>query len=299
MTKYLLTSAIIASCMTFAAHTATAVVTVVTTPTGVFTNPGGSNAGDALTTDAWLRRNVRNNGAVGITNNYPRSGNGSLYFNGPNPLATSSKADAEFYFGDLTGKTLGNLTAWSYDWYRDGSSTADAHDTPVARLIIDADGNVNTTNDQGLLIFEQAYSNGLAAAATNTWVSDDIFNFKGSGNSGILWWAQFGVGNDQNFTRDLDSWIAGNATPGFAVLSANSLVLGLNVGIGSGWAPFTGAVDNITVQFGTAPATTYNFELTNSNGGGDTNPVPEPMTASLALLAGVAISLAASRRRYA
>jgi hypothetical protein len=59
-------------------------------------------------------------------------------------------------------------------------------------------------------------------------------------------------------------------------LSASSLVLGISSGVGSGWGPFQGAVDNFTIGFGEG-SDTYNFEVEQANGA----EVPEP--ASLAL----------------
>ncbi|MGC3961035.1 MAG: hypothetical protein QM813_24820 [Verrucomicrobiota bacterium] len=130
-------------------------VQIVTNPTGVYTNPSGSNSGDAPALGIWLRTNVRNNGTVGITTDYARSGNGSAYFSGPNAATpSSSKADFEYFFSDLTGKTLGNLSALSYDWYRDSSSTAASHLHPALRLYFDADGNALTTGDRGYLVYE-------------------------------------------------------------------------------------------------------------------------------------------------
>lgn len=56
-------------------------VIIVTTPTGVLTNPGTTNINDPFdpSLNVWERRNVRNTGAVGITNDLPRSGNSSVW----------------------------------------------------------------------------------------------------------------------------------------------------------------------------------------------------------------------------
>ena len=63
---------------------ALAQTTTVTSPSGLFTNPTPVNAtGPGAAYDTWYANNVRNNGAVGITTTYARSGNGSIEFRGP------------------------------------------------------------------------------------------------------------------------------------------------------------------------------------------------------------------------
>ena len=74
---------------------------IVTSPAGVLTNSGASNISDPFDTNlnVWERRNVRNNGAVGITNDIPRSGNGSVWIGGNSASAALTfKADIEINF---------------------------------------------------------------------------------------------------------------------------------------------------------------------------------------------------------
>jgi hypothetical protein len=255
-------------------------VVVVTSPTGIYTNAGTSGTGDAVAVDTWMRTNVRNNGSVGITSEYARSGNGSIWFEGTKgPGGASSKADMEYYFG--TPFALSSLTSLLYDWYRDGASTASTAQHPVIRLYYDADGSTGTTGDRGYLIFERAY-NGGGAAPTDQWVTESITG------STHLWLTQFGHPVDEVYTRTLNNYITGyTPTAGYAQITRSSLIYGVSVGIGSGWGPFEGAVDNITVGVN-GVQTTYNFELA---GGA----VPEPGTC--ALLGGGILLLALRRRR--
>jgi hypothetical protein len=52
-------------------------------PGDSFTNGGSTNQGQSFGNPNWVYNNTRGGGSVGIRNNYPRSGNGSVYFNSP------------------------------------------------------------------------------------------------------------------------------------------------------------------------------------------------------------------------
>jgi hypothetical protein len=251
-------------------------------PGDSFTNGGPTNQGQSFGNPNWVYNNTRGSGSVGIRTNYPRSGNGSVYFNSP---GSSGKADIE-YFADpvLVGgnfvpnpfnpsSILGPLAALShlsYEWYRDGSSTAPASLHPVLRLGI-LRVNSDNTAAVGYLTFERVY-NGFGAAPTNSWQSDDIVS-----NNYKLWaTASLGFGE---VLKTIPEWVsAANA------VGATLYVISVNAGIGSGWnGTFEGAVDNITFGFG-GNYTTYNFEV-----------VPEP--ASMLALGSGLIGLLGLRRR--
>jgi hypothetical protein len=251
-------------------------------PGDLFTNTGSTNLGQGFGNPNWVYNNTRGGGSVGIRTNYPRSGNGSVYFNSP---GSSGKADIE-YFADpvLVGgnfvpnpfnpsSILGPLAALShlsYEWYRDGSSTAPASLHPVLRLGI-LRVNSDNTAAVGYLTFERVY-NGFGAAPTNSWQSDDIVS-----NNYKLWaTASLGFGE---VLKTIPEWVsAANA------VGATLYVISVNAGIGSGWnGTFEGAVDNITFGFG-GNYTTYNFEV-----------VPEP--ASMLALGSGLIGLLGLRRR--
>lgn len=221
---------------------------IVTTPAGVMNGPGN----DPFAFDAWQRIDVRATASVGITGDYPRSGNGSV-------LMTSA---------DGTGKTtwqyfpiggiapLSSFVSATYDWYRDGSSTTGAGYHPVYRIRVDNDGNPATVADQSWLIFEHP-AMGPYTAPTNTWVTDTI------DGSASMWVYQTGAANTQVPFTTMAQFAAGSYVPeagGFAI-PANAMILGVQIGTGSGWYDsFRGAVDNIGL---TAAATlgTDNFEL--------------------------------------
>jgi hypothetical protein len=251
-------------------------------PGDSFTNGGPTNQGQSFGNPNWVYNNTRGSGSVGIRTNYPRSGNGSVYFNSP---GSSGKADIE-YFADpvLVGgnfvpnpfnpsSILGPLAALShlsYEWYRDGSSTAPASLHPVLRLGI-LRVNSDNTAAVGYLTFERVY-NGFGAAPTNSWQSDNIIG----SNYRLRATASLGFGE---VSKTIPEWVsAANA------VGATLYVISVNAGIGSGWSgTFTGAVDNITFGFN-GTYTTYNFEV-----------VPEP--ASMLALGSGLIGLLGLRRR--
>ena len=264
--------------LTFSLLSSAAQADTVTSPAGVLTAPPVGTVSDPVVLDAWFRTNVRNGGSIGITSDYPRSGNGSVYMQGTQgPGGNSSKGDIEYFYSDAFGggRTLGALTSLGYDWYRDSSSTNNAAQHPSLRLYVDADGSFATNTDRGYLIYEQVY-NGVATAATNAWQTATITD------STNLWWRQFVPGaTDEMYDRNLAEWKSGQSSAGFVQLSSNSVVYGLSSGFGSGWGPFEGAVDNITIGFN-GVATTYNFEVA-------AVPLPAAALAGVVLMGGIGI----------
>jgi len=261
-------------------------------PGDTFSNAGGSNQGQAVGATGWYYNNVRNSGTAGINNAYARSGNGSALLQGTvGPGGASSKADIEYlsggvavggnFFATTSMGLFSTFSAMQYDWYRDSGSTNSVVQMPALRILLDLDGNLATTGDRGGLVYEWAY-NQAGNATTNTWVTATI------GASTNLW--NFGLG--LGFEFDID----GDGTPydtltewqGSARM-ANAAILGFSAGVGSGWGPFIGAVDNIGWTIN-GQSQTSNFEVS----GGAVVPEPGTMLLVGAALLGVAV---ARRRR--
>ncbi|ARU41613.1 hypothetical protein CCB80_10865 [Armatimonadetes bacterium Uphvl-Ar1] len=242
-----------------------------------FTNAGGSNQGQLVGTTGWAYNNVRNNGSVGISTANPYNGNGSVRFEGTQgPGGSSSKSDIEYlvnpvasggnYFSTGSLGKLNDLVGMSYRYYRDSSSTNDPGQMVAARILIDADGDLNTTGDRGGLVWELAY-NGGGAAPLDQWV------LMGLGGNTNVW--NFGAGMATatgGYNVTLNQWKAGNGT-----VNGNSAIIGFSYGVGSGWGPNLMFLDDAAWQLDngiTNQTTSSNFEV-----------VPEPMTMTVLALA--------------
>jgi hypothetical protein len=210
--------------------------------------------------DGWAPANVRTDATVAISSAQPRSGSGSLEFTTNTITPGQDKADYEKIWGVVPTRTLGNLSALSYEFYRDSSSTNAAFLAPVVRLYY-----LNASGQSGLLIWEPVY-NGYSSVPTNTWVVANIFN-------GNFWMRAFGSPSRtiDDYNVSLAEWLANTDEEGSPidddvdsdtphVLGPDTYIVGVNVGVGSGWgATFRGYVDNVTLQFG-SDEVSANFE---------------------------------------
>jgi hypothetical protein len=244
--------------------------TNATSTTSNITAPGA-----AVDSTGWYYNNVRNNGHVGINTNLARSGNGSVWFNAvQGPSGASSKADIEYYnvvggASQSLGK-LGNLTSFSYDWYRQSGGTASTWLNPVLRMYV-SDGT-----HSGYLVFEREINRDTfgnpVVAPVDTWTTDNVLggNYRLWSTGSTLPFNLNGTNGTAKYydALHISEWILGYG---------NYDVYGISAGVGSGWGTFQGAVDNISFGFGGAN-TTYNFEV-----------VPEPMTLALLGLGGLVL----------
>ncbi|HEX9172995.1 MAG TPA: PEP-CTERM sorting domain-containing protein [Telluria sp.] len=276
--KTLLLKSLVIVVVAAAGHANAAVVTV--TPADM--------TGPALNT--WYLANYRgvsngytSNTTAAITATNPRSGNGSVEMSLTN---STGKADFVYTWGFVGGRTLGNLDALSYDWFRASGGTAAGHLQPAMRLSYDTDGDSSTSGDRGYLIWEQVYNGG--GMVTNTWNTSNILG-------GNFWQRQFvPTGYTvENYDTTLAEWMTASRPADGDPLTAATAILGIEFGIGSGWnGTFNGFVDNVTFGFSGA-STTFNFETAAAAD------VPEPASALLVGLGLLGFAGARRRRKQA
>ena len=212
--------------------------------------------GSQLNWESW----IYNAGTTEITDERPRSGNGSLEFNLPSG-ADAAGVEISFAPGDASHK-LSDLTAASYDWYRDSSSTNPAIQQPALYMFVDGDGNLGTTSDQLYLFYEEAYNSG--SVPTNSWVTSNTVN----GN----WWAIHPTSSGwpnapgvvEVYNKTLANWMSQDVTFGAWTdpITASAVVVSIGINLGSGWNGVSQMfADNVRVVFGNASDVIANFEV--------------------------------------
>ncbi len=225
-----------------------------------------------LNPQGWQAVNVRADGLVELNKAQPLFGDGSLLLATDTQTNGQDKADFQLLWQqstdaiDYPDRTLGNVSAVNYAWYRDAAnSTTAGHFIPVFRLNFYDDGGTpaDFSDDVlGLLVWEGVY-NGLSTPATDSWQIVDL-------KEGSFWvyvsQSAQGSGVIQNYNSTLDDWINNNpqGQPGDkqVSLSANTYITGINVGVGSGWGnTFLGYVDTVRIGFGESDDLLYNFEV--------------------------------------
>lgn len=228
----------------------------------------------------WSAINVAGAGTVAITDTYKPAGHtGSLEFS---TGGGSSKADFRHAVNGSLGDLISN-GALSFDFYVDSAGTAASHLAPAFRLAYYDE----LTQKSGYLIWESVYNGG--GIVEDTWMSNNILG-------GNFWMRAFGAPSVtiEKYSVTLADWASGTsfANPNSHVLSAATRIIGVEVGVGSGWAgAFKGAADNVNVSFGTAgQGVNANFEV---------GVVPEPATWAMMILGFGAAGAVLRRRRFA
>jgi hypothetical protein len=210
----------------------------------------------------WSPANVRANGAIAITtaSSPPGDGGGAIQMDTVNPPIVSGqdKADVEIFFSD-PGLVLGDLDALAFAWLRASTSTVAAHFSPVFRIHFQTAGG-----QTGMLIWEAVYQTQYGGAMpTDVWVDEDIL-------AGRFWMRAAGPGRTIDvYNLTLADWIAAGAVSdgvdtGWDI-DADTRVIGINLGFGSGWGggEFHGFVDAVTLGFD-GDETTWDFDFVNS-----------------------------------
>lgn len=261
----------------------TAQAQVVTAPAGVTTTA------DQFTSDQWVRVRINSGSSVGISDDFPQSGDGSVLFT----TDGSSAGRAEWeYMSSTPLCTLDEFKSATYSWYRDASSTTPSLMAPVFRLRIrDADGNV------GWIVDERAEKGG-SAAPTDSWQTETI-----TSATETLWVFQ----TTPSAGRVDGYYTMQELMDGSSGLGSNPLqvdgdteIMGINAGIQTNTdEEFKGAVDMMGLDCGETQFGPFNFEMRAD--GGNVAPVPVLDFAGLAglisLIGGAGAWFARRRRK--
>jgi hypothetical protein len=268
-------------------------------PGDSFTNPGDTKQGQAVGADGWIYYNVVKGGSVGISTTYPRDGTGSAYMATPSWPAGDWNNYAQAYIAYLMapqplndnfiamgslGK-LSDLTSFSVECYRDVATNVTSYFHPPLRILVDRDGDLNTTTDRGTLVYEEVYMSGSKPMPEGEWTKYMVGSTTKLWNTGLdLDWCYYldqsclnppkikcdshsssnycDIDGDNDYFDTLADW---KASP----LMANAVIVGFSIGIGGGWdGSYIGAVDNIAWTIdGVTTATNFEVRFSQERGG--------------------------------
>ncbi len=222
-------------------------------------------------TQGWLIANQRADSTVVITANTPRAGNGSLEFVTNFATSGQDKVDYQLTWDPTveTGRTLANLSALAYEYYRDSAaSTVAAHFHPVLKMGWYHDGGtpLDLSDDSaGTFVHEEVYQ-GVNPVPVDSWdintidFSNDnfwVYCSNCGGSSGVV----------QSFNNTLQDWQAGPITgqpadptpPDMSV--GTTYIFFVGIGVGSGWSnDLLMWSDQVRIGFGAQDDYIYNFE---------------------------------------
>jgi hypothetical protein len=166
------------------------------------------------------------------------------------------RAEIQYFWSLETypDRTLGAITALSFDWLRASSSTAAPDLVPALRLYY-----TNGPGELGILTWERRY-NAAGPAPTDAWNSAGLLN-------DVFWMQRLDLGQPiERYDISLAEWISGaeitdpNGRPAH-ILNAETRILAIGVTVGPNWeGAFDGAIDNILLRFGADDTVSANFE---------------------------------------
>lgn len=190
-----------------------------------------------------------------ITATAPRSGNGSVQLQGDRTrfFGLGNPFDPLSNIG-----LLDELLDFSFEWAISSASSNNYHPdyTPALRL------HVWDGSQRSELIWEGAYNNVYGNISKDTW-------YQTTYNDNFYQWVSE-VGVTEIYNRTLTDWQG--------LYSDGAYISAVSMGAGSGaTTDYLAFGDNLTLQIGSGPAVTYNFELA-------ATAVPEPT--GIALFAG-------------
>jgi len=246
----------------FYAQTQTRIFSIQPEPGDLFTHAGSNYLFKPFFQPlGWYYGHVQYHGIVGINARYPRSGNGSVYFETPTGLG---KSDIE-YRHDIVGSPpywgrLGDLEWLSYEYYRDAQSTAPSHLHVPIRIYV---GNwVNgRIVDPGYLIYEHSVNFGVVPIPTDMWIQEEVV-----ASNRRVWQNPINQGNffdAQPFSvwKSPEGYQPREGSRIGVHWNADSVVYGISLGAGTGWSGrFVGAIDNVVIRFRNGVEYHFNFE---------------------------------------
>jgi hypothetical protein len=272
--------------------------------------------------DPFWNAELRNSkGTASISSENPRGyDDGVTSFDGNASLKlTTSGIDTDWaFYARYAGESatsswglLSELTALSFDWYRDKEDTVVPSNlsindpwlvqTPVLRLLIR--DTINETIEEETttrtyfseLVWERWYTDyDVNTMIIDTWVSQNLINQNFWHHTITV--EGYTLENGESVDPYLhDRLLMASPTGEWALnknidypYSESAVIYGLSVGVGSTWLyPYTGFVDNVYLAFnGNDPVLNDNFEL---------RPIPEPAT--LILLGSGIAAMGIGRKR--